>query len=287
MKILVTGARGMLGSDLCDALSAGHDVTGIDIEEADITQCEPTRELIRRFSPGMVFHCAAFTDVDGSEGARAKAFKVNAEGTRNVALGCKDCGSSLVYMSTDYVFDGKSGRPYVEDDPPNPLGAYGASKLEGERFVQSVLSDYRIVRTSWLFGLRGRNFVDTIIRLGQDRDAIEVVDDQVGSPTFSRDLCSGLLRLVASENRGVFHLCNSGSCSWFEFAREIIRTWGGSKAVVVPVKSTKIGRPAPRPSFSVLDSSRFAREFGSELRPWKDALAEYVELRRRQTAGSP
>ncbi|UCF78957.1 MAG: dTDP-4-dehydrorhamnose reductase [Candidatus Eiseniibacteriota bacterium] len=281
MKVLVTGARGMLGTDVCEVLSQKHDVTGVDIEEAEISSLPETRALVKRVSPDAVIHCAAYTDVDGSETEAVHAFLVNAEGTRNVAVACEGIGAVLLYVSTDYVFDGRSERPYTETDAPAPLSVYGSSKLEGERHVQSLTSNHFIVRTSWLFGLHGRNFVDTIVDLGQDRDSIEVVDDQVGCPTFSRDLSVALASIIESESYGTYHVCNSGSVSWCGFAEEILRLWGNTRTRVVPVKTERLNRPAARPAFSVLDTSLFETTFGSSLRSWREALAEYVKSKKR------
>ena len=177
------------------------------------------------------------------------------------------------------MFDGRAKRPYREDDTPSPLGVYGASKLEGEKRVRETVPEHFIVRTSWLFGLHGRNFVDTIIRLGQDRDTLEVVNDQVGSPTFTRDLSRGLASVVGSNKFGTYHACNDGTCSWLDFAQEILRAWGNAKTKVLPIDSAKLGRPAKRPAMSVLDTSLFQSTFGFSMPHWKDALAEYLELK--------
>jgi dTDP-4-dehydrorhamnose reductase len=284
VKILVTGARGMLGTDLCEILSGEHEITGVDIEDADISIASETKKLIGKASPQVVIHCAAYTDVDRSESEREDAFRINAEGTRNVAAACRETGSALVYLSTDYVFDGESQRPYGETDTPRPLNVYGASKLEGERFVESLVSAHFIVRTSWLFGLHGRNFVDTIVRLGQDKESVEVVNDQLGCPTFTRDLCLALSAIVRSSDYGIYHVCNAGSCSWFDFAREILQLWGRSRARVIPTDSTRFRRAARRPSFSVLDTSLFERTFGFSLRDWREALTEYIELKKKHMA---
>jgi dTDP-4-dehydrorhamnose reductase len=286
LKIFVTGARGMLGTDLCEILSLEHEITGVDVEDADIGLASEMKDLIREASPQVVIHCAAYTDVDGSEDRRGEAFRVNAEGTRNVAAACRETGSVLIYLSTDYVFDGKSQRPYSETDAPSPLNVYGASKLEGERFVQSLVSAHFVVRTSWLFGLHGRNFVDTIIRLGQDRQVIEVVDDQTGCPTFTRDLCLAVSAMVRSDDYGIYHVCNAGSCSWFDFAKEILRLWARSTARVIPTDSTRFRGAATRPPFSVLDTSRFQRTFGFSLRDWREALAECIELKKKRVVAS-
>lgn len=275
----------MLGTDLCDVLSAEHEITGIDIEDVDISDASNTRDVIGKISPQVVVHCAAFTDVDGSESRREEVFRINAEGTRNVALICAEIGSVLVYLSTDYVFDGQSKRPYGETDAPHPLNVYGASKLEGERFVKSLVPNHFIVRTSWMFGLHGRNFVDTIIKLGQDKQAIEVVNDQVGSPTYTRDLCHALSAIVVSSKFGTYHVCNAGTCSWFEFAQKILQLWGNSGTKVLPTDSNRYERPATRPSFSVLDTTLFRKTFGFSLRDWSEALAEYIALKDRQSGG--
>jgi len=284
VRILVTGARGMLGSDLCEVLSGRHEVTGVDIEDGDITDPEVARRLVADARPQTVVHCAAYTDVDGSEREPDKAYRVNADGAASVAAACRDAGCTMVYLSTDYVFDGRSWRPYREDDAPAPLGVYGASKLEGEKRVREATPRHFVVRTSWLFGLNGRNFVDTIIGLAQDRKTLEVVNDQVGSPTFTRDLSRGLAGVVESDRFGIYHASNAGTCSWFNFAREILRVWGNAGTEVVPVDSARLGRPAKRPALSVLDTTLFRSTFGFTMPHWKDALAEYLELKRKNEA---
>lgn len=283
MRILVTGARGMLGTDLCEILAKEHEVVGVDVEDFDVSDASQTRDAISRASPRIVIHCAAHTDVDASEVMREKVFRINAEGTRNVAQVCAETGSALVYMSTDYVFDGLSKAPYRETDLARPINVYGVSKLEGERFVKNLVPNHFIVRSSWMFGLHGRNFVDTIIRLGQDRRKIDVVEDQVGSPTFTRDLCQALSAIVKTEDYGLYHVCNAGSCSWFEFARTIVRLWGYAEVEIVSTDSARFKRAAERPRFSVLDTSLFARTFGFSLRNWREALADYVALRKKET----
>lgn len=271
----------MLGRDLCDILSGGHEVTGVDIEQGDITDAEVARRLMADARPQTVVHCAAYTDVDRSESEPDDAFRVNADGAGNVAAACRDAGCAIVYISTDYVFDGRAERPYKENDAPAPLGVYGASKLAGERLVREATPRHFVVRTSWLFGAGGRNFVDTIIGLAQDRETLEVVNDQVGSPTFTRHLSRGLARVIESDKFGTYHASNAGSCSWFDFAREILRAWGDSRTRVVPVDSARLGRPAKRPALSVLDTTLFRSTFGFPMPHWKDALAEYLELKRR------
>jgi dTDP-4-dehydrorhamnose reductase len=281
VRILVTGARGMLGRDLCEALSREHEVVGVDIEDTDITVPEEAGRLVKRVVPALVVHCAAYTEVDDSEINRETAFLVNGEATKRVALACREVGAAIVYLSTDYVFDGSADLPYVETDTPSPLGVYGASKLAGEAAVREIVPESFVIRTSWLFGLHGRNFVDTIIRLGQDRQTLEVVSDQVGSPTFTRDLSAALTRVVGSDKFGTYHVANSGNCSWFTFAQEILRVWGNADTRVVPIDSERSGRRAKRPPMSVLDTSLFRATFGVALRHWKEALAEYVELKRK------
>ncbi len=279
MRVLLLGARGMLGSDLLPLLDrAGHEGCGKDVQDFDITDRERAAGEIAACRPDAVINAAAYTDVDGCESRREAAFAVNAEGARNVALGCARAGCRLIHLSTDYVFDGHSPVPYREDSPPNPLGVYGASKLQGEKYVAGTLEDHLIVRTAWLYGRRGRNFVDTILRLAAERDELRVVDDQKGSPTFTRDLAGAILRLLESGFRGVVHVTNSGSCTWFEFARRILelKPPPGRRVRVVPISTAELGRPAPRPGNSVLDGARYSQITGSRMRNWEEALKEYL-----------
>ncbi len=278
MKILLTGARGMLGRDLLPLLSAKHEVLGKDIQDFDITDRKRVQEEIAAYRPDVVIHTAAYTDVDGCEGKRDLAFAINGEGALNVALGCAHVRSRMIHLSTDYVFDGKSRIPYPEGYPPNPLSVYGKSKLQGEIYIQEALDSYLIIRTAWLYGQHGKNFVDTILRLAREKDELRVVNDQKGSPTFTKDLSQAIGRLAEEEFRGVLHVTNSGSCTWFEFAQKILdlKSPSGRKVPVIPISSAELARPAHRPANSVLDCSQFERIAGFRLRTWEEGLREYL-----------
>jgi dTDP-4-dehydrorhamnose reductase len=250
----------MLGQDVA-RLSGG---VALRRAELDVTDRAAVMDAI---GPGdLVFNCAAWTDVDRAEAHEEAAMRVNAEGARNVA----EAAGAVVYVSTDYVFDGRKGEPYVESDPVRPLSVYGLSKLEGERVTAEVNPRHFIVRSSWLFGTRGRNFVEAMLRLGPE---VRVVDDQVGCPTFTGHLAEALVRLAATEDYGIHHMAASGSCSWFEFAREIFaRAGAGTRAI--PCATADMPRPAPRPAYSVLESER-----GHSLPDWREGLDAYLGVR--------
>ncbi len=274
MRLLVTGARGMLGSELCDILSANHQVVGIDIQEIDLTKGDAP-QAVAGYLPEMVLHCAAMTDVDGCERDPAAARAVNGEGTRHVAMACRELGAPLLYISTDFVFDGAKGQPYCEWDSPNPLGHYGRSKLEGEQHVRELLKEFYIVRTSWLYGSKGRNFVRTVLAKAREAGTVRVVSDQVGSPTYARDLARAISQLISSGKYGTYHLTNSGICSWFDLARKAVEL-AGIPAAVMPITSGEYPTPTRRPAYSVLRNFCWERNFGSLLRPWEEGLADYL-----------
>jgi dTDP-4-dehydrorhamnose reductase len=278
MKILLIGARGMLGGDLQPILSAVHEVIGRDVHDLDITDPMQTEKEIRLLRPEVVINAAAFTDVDGCESQRERAFSVNGVGAGHVAHGCRSAGSRLIHLSTDYIFDGTSRVPYTEESPPRPLNVYGESKLRGEQSIQETGGNHLILRTAWLYGKHGKNFVDTILRLASQEEELRVVDDQRGSPTFTRDLSRAIAQLLEKDVRGILHVTNSGSCSWFEFAKRILKTKGvpDRKIRVVPISSRQLNRPARRPFNSVLDCSRFQKLTGSKMRPWDEALRDYL-----------
>lgn len=278
-KVLILGAQGMLGHDLLRVFSNGYDVIGLDKENVDITRQGATRKAIKEISPAVVINAAAYTDVDGCEKKIHRAFVINAEGSKNVAKGCRDSGAKLVYISTDYIFDGEKGRPYREDDPPNPLNIYGESKLMGERYVEELLDDFLIVRTQWLYGQHGRNFVETILALASERDRIEVVQDQRGSPTFTTDLSKAIATLIINDCKGAFHVSNKGSCSWYDFAVEILRLACVSGVKVLPISTAALNRPAKRPLYSVFHCQRLQQEAGIKMRPWQEALQDYFYCR--------
>lgn len=275
MRILLTGADGQLGTELVPALAAHGEVIGTTIRDLDVTHPDCAHR-IAALGPDWVVHTAAVTDVDGCEREPGTALAVNAEGTRRVAEGCRRAGAGLVYLSTDYVFDGSKGAPYTEWDPPAPLNAYGRSKLEGERAARALAPRWLIVRTAWLYGTRGRNFVKAILGKVQAGEPLRVVDDQVGSPTYAADLARAIGLLLSQRRTGLYHLTNSGSCSWCAFAREILRLTGGDAASVVPITSGELGRPARRPAYSVLENAAWAAAGFPPLRPWPEALADML-----------
>ena len=276
MKVYVTGASGMLGRDVVLAAeNAGHEVRGFDRLGLDVGDLE---KLTRRFTldrPDAVVNCAAWTDVDGAEEDPEGAFAVNQTGAGNVATAAAEAGAKVLYVSTDYVFDGSKGSPYVETDLPNPLSAYGRSKLAGEE--ATVLANARsfVVRSSGLFGIGGPNFVDTMLRLGRTSGKVLVVHDQVTSPTYTWHLAYGLVRLLDSDSFGLHHMAAGGHCSWYDFAREIFER-AGMEVATLGATTEMIGRPAPRPPFSALESGI---RHAIELPDWRDGLTSYLAQR--------
>lgn len=276
MKVLVTGSRGMLGSDLVDVLGMKHSVIGVDIDEIDITDRQAVQDRMAAWSPDVLINVAAFTDVDGSEKEQELAFRVNSDGVENLALVCRAMGIHLIQLSTDYVFDGKKQGAYGEADRPNPLGVYGKSKWEGERKARRALPEVCIVRTAWLYGMGGRNFVRAILDQAERKTVLRVVHDQKGSPTSTRDLARALQAVAEKRLVGIYHVTNQGFCTWFEFAGKILELSGKSGVEVVPISTAELGRPAMRPANSVLDCMKFQRDTGMILRDWKDALGSYL-----------
>jgi dTDP-4-dehydrorhamnose reductase len=273
VKVALTGSGGMLGHDIRDVFS-DVELVALTRREVDITNLDNVLSAIRDIKPDYVIHAGAYTDVDGSEHDPDKAYLVNGLGARNVAMACEEVKAPVVYISSDYVFDGTKGEPYNEWDRNNPVNQYGLSKLLGEKFVSSLTNRFYIVRTSWLYGKKGKNFVDTISRLLTERDEIEVVNDQIGSPTFTYDLALKLKELIG-RGYGTYHITNSSQCSWYEFAAEIAKLQPG-KAKIKPTTSENFKRPAKRPHFSVLNNTMMKLEGLSELRSWKDALKDYL-----------
>ncbi len=273
--ILVVGANGMLGCDLI-ALLGGRG-QGVDIADIDITSPESVVKVIGKLKPKVVINCAAYTDVDGCESNTETAMSVNGEGVGYLAMTCRDIGALLVQISTDYVFDGGKGTPYVEDDAPCPLSVYGESKLAGEMNA-AFCPDHLIVRTQWLYGLHGKNFVETMLRLGAEKDELTVVDDQIGSPTWTVDLARAIIALIDSGRRGTYHAANSEYCSWNDFAKAIFEE-AGLNVSVKPMTTTELNRPANRPLYSTLDCAKLAGDTGFQPQPWRSALQEYLKLR--------
>lgn len=277
MKVLITGAKGMLGSDLMDILSRDNKAIGVDINDFDITDAAKTKENILKIAPQLVIHSAAYTDVDGCETNIELAYRVNAVGTQSISLACQAADIPMLYLSTDFIFDGEKKSPYLEWDHANPLSVYGASKYAGEYFVSHLLNKYYIVRIAWLYGENGKNFVKTILRLADERDKLQIVDDQVGSPTYTVDVANGISQLIKSENYGIYHMVNKGETSWYGFAKKILELSGKSKVVVEPITTEELSRPARRPAYSVLRNLALELTIGDPMRNWEDALEEFVQ----------
>jgi len=276
--VLVIGSKGMLGRDLCARLRQDFELFEADIDEVDITDFGATRELVGGLKPDEVVNVAAFTDVDGAQSNAWLAYEINAEGARNVAKAAAGVGARCTYIGTDFIFDGEKGSPYVEEDSPNPRCVYAKSKLAGELNVRQHTDRHLILRTAWLFGIHGRNFVEAILKRAAVGN-LQVVDDQVGCPTFSVDLSEAIARLLRTEETGVFHCAGSGSCSWFDFAKQIVKAAGMPEVEVSPISSVDLNRPAPRPACSVLDVSKLYRAIGFRMPTWEDALRRYLGLR--------
>jgi len=275
MKILIIGSNGMLAQDVINAMKAEHKLTLCDHPDIDICRAASVMPFLERHQPDWVLNCAAYTDVDGAETNRDQAFAVNGDGPGILAHACRAQGSRLCHISTDFVFNGHAQQAYCETDPTGPLSVYGQSKLAGEQKIQKVFDDYLIIRTSWLFGSAGGNFVKTICRLAAERPVVQVVDDQHGSPTSTTDLAA-ILKVALEKNlRGIYHACNTGVCSWFEFAREAVEV-AGLKGRVEPITSEQMPRPAPRPVFSAMDCSKISRDCKLKIRPWREALRDYL-----------
>ena len=273
--IVVVGANGMLGRDLMALLGDGS--RGVDIAEIDITSHESVERVLTALHPTVVINCAAYTDVDGCENNVDTAMQVNGEGVAYLAMVTREVGAKLVHVSTDYIFDGGKGSPYLEDDPPHPLSIYGESKLTGEMNA-SFNPDHLIVRTQWLYGLHGKNFVETMLRLGTEKEELAVVDDQVGSPTWTVDLAKAIIVLIEKGCQGVYHAANSEFCSWNGFAKAIFEE-SGLAVSVKPMTTEALNRPARRPLYSTLDCSKLKQDTGFQPQPWRDALRSYLKLR--------
>lgn len=284
MRVLVTGWDGLLGTSLVRLLQERHEVVGIGVADGEISDVSFVRSRLEAFDPDAVVHLAAMTAVDACEGEEADAFRINAEGSRVVAAEAERSNASVLALSTDYVFDGKKATPYGEEDPPRPLSVYGRSKLAGEEAVRAAATRWAVVRSAWLFGPGGRNFVSTVLDLLASRPVVHVVRDQVGSPTYSLDLAKALVTLVERRARGTYHVVNRGSASWFDLARAAAEAAGLDPERVQPTRTKEMPRPALRPAYSVLDAARVRERHGIELRPWREALREYVTARRAHEA---
>ena len=278
MRVLVTGVKGQLGYDVMNELAKrGYEGGGVDVEEMDITDARKVDEVITKAQVDKVVHCAAYTAVDAAEDNVELCRRVNAEGTENIAKVCKRLDLPMVYLSTDYVFDGEGERPWEPDDERDPLNVYGQTKYEGELAVERNLDKYFIVRIAWVFGVNGKNFIKTMLNLAQNHDTITVVDDQVGSPTYTYDLARLLVDMIETEKYGRYHATNEGLCTWYEFAKEIFRQ-AGVDVKVVPVTSEQFQAKARRPHNSRMDKDKLEAMGFQRLPSWQDALSRYLKI---------
>lgn len=289
MKILITGCKGQLGSQIINILKEGAselgtiaeeyrtaEIIGVDIEELDIANLEEVKTIISDIKPNIVINSAAYTNVDGCESNQDLAFKVNSLGPRNLAIACEQVSAKLIHISTDYVFEGNGTVPYKEYDITNPVSVYGKTKLLGENYVREFCSRYFILRTAWLYGYNGNNFVKTIIKAAKERGHLDVVNDQRGNPTNAEDLAHHILKLDLTEEYGVYHCTGDNECSWYDFAKAIVE-YAGIECTVSPITSDEINRAAKRPSFSSLDNMMLRCSVGDDMRDWREALKEFIE----------
>lgn len=289
MKILITGSKGQLGSQITHMINKGESeigeisekyktsqIIGVDVEDLDITNLNEVQDYVYKLRPDIIINTAAYTNVDACESNEDMAFKVNALGPRNLAIAAEKVGAKIIHISTDYVFKGDGNMPYREYDITNPVSVYGKTKLAGEKFVRELSSRYFIVRTSWLYGYNGSNFVKTILKAGKEKGHLDVVNDQRGNPTNAEDLSHHILKVALSEEYGTYHCTGMGECSWYDFATKIIE-YAGVKCTVSPSTSDQLTRAAKRPSYSSLDNMMLRCTVGDEMREWKEALKIFIE----------
>jgi len=275
MRLLVTGAKGLLATNIIPVLEEKHSIIPVDIDEWDIRDREAGRRLMALHQPEAVINCAAATNVDGCETDCDFAEAVNVRGTALVAELARDRAIPLIHISTDYVFDGTGTTPYSEDACPSPCSVYGSTKLRGEKELLSIHPRSVVIRTQWLYGKGGESFITKITAIGKRQGYVDVVDDQRGAPTYTKDLAVPIMTLLEKGLSGIYHVANSGSCTWFEFARAIFRL-SGMNVDVRPVSSSQLARKAPRPAYSVFDLTKLHRDTGITMRSWKDALGEFL-----------
>lgn len=288
MKVLITGAKGQLGSEIIHILDTGASeigqinevylsakVLGTDKNMLDITSLNSVKKLLTEFNPDIVINAAAYTNVDNCEANQDLAFRVNALGAKNMALACEELGSKLIHLSTDYVFDGTCKEPYREYDLPSPINVYGKTKYLGEEYIREFCTKYFIIRTSWLYGYNGKNFVKAIMKVGAEKECIDVVSDQIGNPTNAEDLGYHILKIALTEDYGIYHCSGNNMCSWFEFAQKIIEL-SKLNCRVNPIKTENFKSIAKRPSYSSLDNLMLRCTVKDEMRQWEDALKTFI-----------
>lgn len=277
MKVLVTGVKGQLGYDVVNELRKRDiDPIGVDIQEMDITDADSVERVITASQADAVIHCAAYTAVDAAEDNQEICHKVNVDGTQNIATVCKKLGIKMMYISTDYVFDGQGTRPWEPDDERHPLNVYGQTKYEGELSIQNTLDQYFIVRIAWVFGVNGKNFIKTMLNLAETHDHLTVVNDQYGSPTYTYDLARLLVDMIVTDKYGIYHATNEGICTWYEFACEIFRQ-AGVQVEVEPVSSEAFPAKAKRPSNSRMSKDKLEQNGFRRLPVWQDAVGRYLK----------
>lgn len=287
MKVLLLGHKGMLGNDLMAQFRHRHDVIGMDREEIDITRASECRRAVAEIQPQLVINAAGYTNVDACETAKEECFAVNAEAVKNIAQACHDQNITIIHYSTDYVFDGNADHPYTEEDPCNPINTYGASKLAGEHHLKRLTDNFILIRIAWLYGAKGKNFVGAILDRARETGKLTVVDDQMGSPTCTRDLAAATELLVDKNARGIFHVTNRGSCTWYDFARKILKEARLDQVELSPMKTGELQRAARRPAYSVLGMQKFVAATGKTMQPWQLAFSDYYSFVTSRTCMSP
>ena len=276
MKVLVTGVNGQLGYDVVKELDKrGHQAVGVDRESMDLTSTQQIKECIENVNPEAIIHCAAYTAVDAAEENEELCRRVNAIATKEIAEYARLLDIPMIYISTDYVFDGTKDGEYTEEDIPNPINVYGKTKYEGEIYVQELLEKYYIVRISWVFGENGNNFIDTMLRLAKERDSLNVINDQVGSPTYTKDLAPLLVDMIETDKYGIYHATNEGYCTWYEFAKEILKI-ANIDIKVNPINTSEYPTKAIRPMNSKMNKNKLEKNSFYRLRNWKYSLLDYI-----------
>ena len=275
---MLLGHKGMLGNDLMAQFRHRYDVIGMDREEIDITSASECRRAVAETQPQLVINAAGYTNVDACETAKEECFAVNAEAVKNIAQACRDQNITVIHYSTDYVFDGNANHPYTEEDPCNPINTYGASKLAGEHHLKRLTDNFILIRSAWLYGAKGKNFAQAILDRARETGQLTVVDDQMGSPTCTRDLAAATELLVDKNARGIFHVTNRGCCTWYDFARKILKEARLDQVELSPMKTSELQRAAKRPSYSVLGMQKFVAVTGKTMQPWQLAFSDYYSF---------